>query len=91
MTKWLLHEQMASNPPSERMRDVHMLHHTQSMTKMPQLSVGADGRAGRRDTSRTTETITVEDYVAFFHQYFGFTNNPFLAPFENEQSRCKRY
>jgi hypothetical protein len=29
------------------------------------------GRADRRNTSRTTETITVEDYVAFFHQYFG--------------------
>jgi hypothetical protein len=24
---------------------------------------------------RITETITVEDYVAFLHQYFGFTHN----------------
>jgi len=29
--------------------------------------------------------------VAFFHQYFGFTNNQALAPFANEQCRCKKY
>jgi len=30
MKKWLLHEQMLRYPPTVRMRDVHMLHHTQS-------------------------------------------------------------
>jgi hypothetical protein len=52
---------------------------------------GQMGRAwtsDRRNPSRTKETITVEDYVAFFHQYFGFTNHPVLAPFANEQCRC---
>jgi hypothetical protein len=28
MTKWLKHEQMLRNPPTDLMRDVHMLHHT---------------------------------------------------------------
>jgi hypothetical protein len=31
------------------------------------------------------------DYVAFFHQFLGFTNNPALAPFANVQCRCQRY
>ena len=47
----------------------------------------------RRNPPRFTKTITVEDYVAFFHQYFGFTdtNNPVLAPFANAQCSCKKY
>ena len=32
ITKWLLHEHMMRNPPTERMRDVHMLHHTNRRT-----------------------------------------------------------
>jgi hypothetical protein len=36
-----------------------------------------------RNTPRTTEKITEKDYVAFFHQFFGFTNIPALAPFAN--------
>jgi len=35
------------------------------------------------DVPRTTATVTEQDYVAFFHQYFGFTNNPALAPTRN--------
>ena len=31
MTAWTLHRQMARNPPTDRMRDVHMLHKSQSM------------------------------------------------------------
>ena len=31
MQTWTLHEQMLRNPPTDRMRDVHMLHHTQSV------------------------------------------------------------
>ncbi len=31
MQTWTLHEQMLQNPPTDRMRDVHMLHHTQSV------------------------------------------------------------
>jgi hypothetical protein len=30
--KWLLHEQMLRNPPTDCMLDVHMLHHTQSVS-----------------------------------------------------------
>jgi hypothetical protein len=44
------------------------------------------GRAwttGGRGVPRTTEAITENDYVAFFHQFFGLTNNPALAPFSN--------
>jgi hypothetical protein len=33
------------------------------------------------DAPRTTATVTEQDYGAFFHQFFGFTNNPALAPF----------
>jgi hypothetical protein len=31
MQMWTLHEQMLRDPPTDRMRDVHMLHHTQSV------------------------------------------------------------
>ena len=31
MQTWTLHEQMLRNSPTDRMRDVHMLHHTQSV------------------------------------------------------------
>ena len=118
----MLHEQMLRNPPTERLRDVHMLHRTQSVTmldensalhchmqqrndeeggKQPSLSfspaasvwgkMGSAWTSHRRNQPRLTETITVEDYVAFFHQYFGFTNNPVLAPFANAKCRCKKY
>jgi hypothetical protein len=69
--------------------------------KQPRLSFspaasvwGPIGRAwttGKHNMSRTTETITVEEYVACFHQYFGFTNIPVLAPFAQERCRCQRY
>jgi hypothetical protein len=44
-----------------------------------------------RNAPRTTENITEQDYVAFFHQFLGFTNTPALAPFANVQRRCQRY
>jgi hypothetical protein len=114
MQTWTLHEQMMRNPPTDRIRDVHMLHHTQSVPmldetsalhgnmpqhndaeggKQPRLAFspaasvwGQIGRAwttGGRGAPRTTEAITENDYVAFFHQFFGLTNNPALAPFAN--------
>jgi hypothetical protein len=43
-----------------------------------------------RRTPRS-ESITEKDYVAFFHQFFGLTNNPALAPFANVPCRCQRY
>jgi hypothetical protein len=54
------------------------------------------GQMGRAWTSgdrnaRTTELVTPSDYVAFFHQYFGITNNPALAPFANVPCGCQRY
>ncbi len=39
----------------------------------------------------TTEKITEADYVAFFHQFFGFTNNPAVAPLANVQYPYQRY
>ena len=45
----------------------------------------------REALPRTTKTITGEDYFAFFHQCFGFTNIPLLAPFAQERCRCQRY
>jgi hypothetical protein len=122
MQNWLLHQQMLRNPPTTRMRDVHMLHHTQSVLmidensalrgnmpqrndeeggKTPRLSFSPAssvwGQMGRpwttigRGETHTTEKITEADYVAFFHQFFGFTNNPALAPFANVQCPCQRY
>jgi hypothetical protein len=113
---------MLRNPPTDRMRDVHMLHHTQSVPmvdvtsglecnmpqhndeeggKQPHLSFslaesvwGQMGRAwttGGRNAPRTTESITENDYVAFFHQFFGLTNNPALAPFANVPCPCQLY
>jgi hypothetical protein len=124
--KWLLHEQMLQNPPTDRMRDVHMLHQTQSVPmldensalrgnmpqrndeeggKQPRISFspaasvwGQMGRARQtawttdgRNAPRTTETIMENDYVAFFHQFFGLTNNPALAPFANVPCHCMKY
>jgi hypothetical protein len=109
-------------PPTDRMRDVHMLHHTQSVPMLDETSAlrgnmpqrndeeggkqprlffspaasvwGQMGRAwttGGRNAPRTTESITEKDYVAFFHQFFGLTNDPALAPFANVPCRCQRY
>jgi hypothetical protein len=120
--KWLLHEQVLRNPPTDRMRAVHMLHHTQSVLmldvnsalrgnmpqrndekggKKPRLSfspvASVWGQMGRpwttagRNAPHTTEPITEKDYVAFFHQFFGLTNNPALAPFVNVPCRCQRF
>ncbi len=102
MQTWTLHEQTLRNPPTERMRDVHMLHHIQSVPMLDESSAlhgnmpqhndaeggrpprlafspaatvwGQMGRAwttGGRGAPRTTEVITEDDYVAFFHQFFG--------------------
>ena len=46
---------------------------------------------GGRNAPRTTESITDKDYVTFFHQFFGLTKNPALAPFANVPCRCTRY
>jgi len=92
MQTWTLHQQMLRNPPTDRMHDVHMLHHTQSVPTTTSLFSPATsvwGQMGRawttvgRSAPRTTEAITETDYVAFFHQFFGLTNNPALAPFAN--------
>jgi hypothetical protein len=65
------------------------------LTFSPVASVwGQMGRAwttGGRGATRTTEVITEDDYVAFFHQFFGLTKNPALAPFANVQCPCQRY
>jgi hypothetical protein len=100
MKKWLLHEQMLRNPQTDRMRHVHMLHHTQSVLMLDENSALRGnmprqmGRAWTTDgcnAPRTTETIAERDNVAFFHQFFGLTNNPALAPFATVPCRCKRY
>ena len=38
MQTWTLHEQMLRNPPTDRMRDVHMLHHSQSVSMLDETS-----------------------------------------------------
>jgi hypothetical protein len=45
---------------------------------------------GRGET-HTTEKIMEADYVAFFHQFFSFTNIPALALFANVQCPCLQY
>jgi hypothetical protein len=40
---------------------------------------------------RTTDSITENEYVAFFHQLFGLTNNPALAPSANVPCPCQLY
>jgi hypothetical protein len=122
MQTWTLHEHMLRNPPADRMRDVHKLHHTQSVPMLDETSalrgnipqrndaeggknprlpfspassvwgqMGRPGTTDGRNAPRTTENITEQDYVAFFHQFLGFTNNPALAPFANVQGRCQKY
>jgi hypothetical protein len=122
MQNWLLYQQMLRNPPTARMRDVHMLHHNQLVPmidansalrgnmpqrndveggKTPRLSFSPAsllwGQMGRhwttigRGETHTTEKITESDYVAFFHQFFGFTNNPALAALANLQCPCQLY
>jgi hypothetical protein len=122
MQTWTLHEQMLRNPPTDRMRDVHKLHHTQSVPVLDETSAlrgnmpqhndeeggknsrlsfspaaSVRGQMGRAWTTagqnapRTTESIRENDYVAFFHQFFGLTNNPALAPFANVPCPYQRY
>jgi hypothetical protein len=115
MQEWGRHKIALRNPPTERMRDVHKLHITQSVPildensalrpNMPQRDDDEGGKPkrlsfspassvwgqmGRAWTSgdrnaRTTELVTASDYVAFFHQFLGLTNNPELAQFANVQ------
>jgi hypothetical protein len=122
MQQWTLHKLMLRNPPTDRMRDVRLLHCTQSVPlldahsalrrNMPQRNDEEGGKTTRIsfspassvwglmgrlwasfgcDAPRTTATVTEQDYGAFFHQFFGFTNNPALAPFANEQCPCQLY
>jgi len=112
MQQWTLHKLMLRNPPTDRMRDVRLLHCIQSVPlldehsalrrNMPQRNDEEGGKTTRIsfssassvwglmgrswasfgcDAPRTTATVTEQDYGAFFHQFFGFTNNPALAPF----------
>jgi hypothetical protein len=121
MQEWGRHKIALRNPPTERMRDVHKLHITQSVPmldensalrpNMPQRDDDEGGKPtrlsfspassvwgqmGRAWTSgdrnaRTTELVTASDYVAFFHQFLGLTNNPALAPFATVPCGCQRY
>ena len=38
-----------------------------------------------------SKLVTSSDYVAFFCQFFGYTDNPVLAPIAQEPCRCQRY
>ena len=65
-----------------------------SLSPLPRQYGAKMGRAWTtdgRNAPRTTESITDKDYVAFFHQFLGLTNNPALAPFANVPCRCTRY
>ena len=44
-----------------------------------------------RSCARHTQALTQSDYVAFFCQFFGYTDNPTLAPIAQEPCRCQRY
>ena len=55
------------------------------------VQMGRAWTAGGQSAPRTTEVITENDYVAFFHQFFGLTNNPALTPFANVPCPCQRY
>ena len=94
MKKWLLHEQMLQNPPTDLMRDVHLLQPTQTVPLLDANSALRGnmprqmGRAWTTDgcnAPRTTESITEKDYVAFFHQFFGFTNNSASGSFKESK------
>ena len=123
MQQWTLHKLMLRNPPTDRMRNVLLLHCTQSAPflldehsalrrNMPQRNDeegvktthisfspassvwGLMGRSWASfdcDAPRTTATVAEQDYVDFFQQFFGFTNNPALAPFANAQCPCQWY
>jgi hypothetical protein len=111
MQQWTLHKLMLRNSPTDCMRDVRLLHCTQSVPllgehsalrrNMPQRNNEEGGKTTRIsfspassvwglmgrswasfgcDAPRTTATVTEQDYGAFFHQFFGFSNNPALAP-----------
>jgi hypothetical protein len=49
MQNWLLHQQMLRNPPTTRMRDVHMLHHTQSVLMIDENSALRGNMPQRND------------------------------------------
>ena len=114
MQGWLRHQQILQNPPTTRMRDVHLLHLAQSVPmldensalrgnmphrddddggKNPRLSfspassvwgqMGCPWTSIGHSVTGTTEKLMEADYVAFFHQFLGFTNNPALASLAN--------
>jgi hypothetical protein len=47
--KWLLHEQVLRNPPTDRMRAVHMLHQTQSVPMLDENSALRGNMPQRND------------------------------------------
>ena len=49
LKKWLLHEQMLRDPPTDRMRDVRMLHRTQSVTMLNENSALRHNMPQRND------------------------------------------
>jgi hypothetical protein len=49
MQTWTLHEQMLRNPPTDRMRDVHMLHHAQSVPMLDETSALHGNMSQRND------------------------------------------
>ena len=64
----------------------------QRLSFSPSASVwGQMGRAWTTDGRNAPRTTETKDYVAFFHQFFGLTNNPALAVFTNVLCRCQRY
>jgi len=114
MQGWLRHQQILQNPPTTRLRDVHLLHLAQSVPmldensalrgnmphrddddggKNPRLSfspassvwgqMGCPWTSIGHSVTGTTEKLMEADYVAFFHQFLGFTNNPALASLAN--------
>jgi hypothetical protein len=49
MENWLLHARTLQNPPTDRMRDVHMLHHTQLVPMIDETSALCGNMPQRND------------------------------------------
>jgi hypothetical protein len=96
MQTWTLHEQVLQNPPTDRMRDVHMFHHTPSVPmfdetsalhgNMPQHNDEEGGKQPLNHVSLSPLTLQCGSRWAAHGRQAGRN-----APRTTESIRCQRF
>jgi hypothetical protein len=100
LRKWLRHERIQRDPPDERMRDVHKLHHTQSVPMLDERSALHGNMPQRNDEEGGKQPRLSFSPAASVWGQMGRAWATLLsrmchaaarAPFANVPCRCKRY